>query len=88
MVRHKRCTFVAILEEILSRRWPEFSAAVLAAPDGCRDPVVVLVVADLNPAASEGVAVASVVSIASSTAVVAVGLGFAAAGVEKTSRLR
>ena len=61
---------------------------MLAAPDDCRGPVVALVGADLIPAASEGVAVVSVVSIASSTAVVAVGLGFAAAGVEKTSRLR
>ena len=62
--------------------------AVLAVPDECRGPDVAHVVVAVNPAASEGVAVASVVSIASSTAVVAVGLGFAAAGVEKTSRLR
>ena len=58
-----------------------------AAPDGCRDPVVVLVVADLNPAASEGVAGAFVVSTVSSTAVVAVDLGLVAVVVGKTFQL-
>ena len=61
---------------------------MLAAPDDCRGPVVALVGADLIPAASEGVAVVSVVLVVSSTVVAVVGPGFAAAGVEMTFPLR
>ena len=61
---------------------------VLVVPDDCRGPDVAHVVVAVIPAASEGVAVVSVVSIASSKAVVAVGLDFAAAGVEMTFQSR
>ena len=86
MVRRKRCTFVALSEEILSGHWPEFSAVVVATPDDCRGPDVAHVVVAVIPAASEGVADVFAVSFVSSTAVVAVDLGLAVVVVGKTSQ--
>ena len=61
--------------------------AVLAVPDDCRGPDLAHVVVAVNPAASEGVAGAFVVSTVSSTAVVAVDLGLVAVVVKKTFQL-